>query len=496
MGGTAHAEAIAKLFEDEDEPLLVRRAAAGCLVALDLGGTYPEAEKLAPKLVDDALREKEDKWGIEKKRLTEFDGYSDDWEGGLSHPDYYDMLFQTLRNGHIDAAKPMIYLLEPGFKPMWVNEQGQNFMHALAMNKELDVHKSYSVKHGQPVESPGYGWTSEAKMVNLYKHLVQERCNIHIRDNAKHSPLFIAAAENNATITELLLEGEADPNTWDSKRRKPLHAAVAAGCDEPAQLLLKYWPSDRKEGVPGISTFTLAKDDIGCTPLDLGVFRKGLINGETIRMLQEKMQEDQILREGDGTVVERSETAIWKHCLKWSRTWNVEKLRYWVEVASVFCIKQTGDRREQDLKILAKYQGDVLELAPCVEAALPVLGRDPKFVDIDFDNCTIKIEKDIDFETRKPPDASAEFKAGTEEDTRMVLEDVATVVKAFKAPMIVEGHTGATDPPAYWGELAQNRATAICEVMYEFGCTPEMLRPKGCPGGGAYVAVRPAKPKK
>jgi hypothetical protein len=160
-----------------------------------------------------------------------------------------------------------------------------------------------------------------------------------------------------------------------------------------------------------------------------------------------------------------------------------------VEIASVICIK-----RPEDKKMLDIYIEDVRDLAPMVESALPVLGRGT--VGIDFDNCTINIEKDIDFENRKPPDTSAEFKEGTEDDVRLVLEDVAIVVKAFRAPMIVEGHTGATDPMDYWSALAQNRAQKICEVMYEFGCTPDQLRPKGCPGGGAYVAVRPAKAKK
>merc|ERR1719387_1031032 len=107
------------------------------------------------------------------------------------------------------------------------------------------------------------------------------------------------------------------------------------------------------------------------------------------------MKEDQIMREADGTEVPRSETAVWKHCLYWSRTWNVKRLRYWVEVASVLCMRGEADR-----KMLDVYIEDVRELAPCVEAALPVLGRGN--VGIDFDNCTINIEKDIDLEPQAP----------------------------------------------------------------------------------------------
>merc|ERR1719463_295791 len=191
MGGTVHAESIAKLLEDEE--LLVRRSAAGSLADLGLADSYPGAAELAPKTITDG---------------TEFNGYSDDWECGLTDFDYYDMLFHALKSGHIDTAKPLIYILEPGFKPMWVNEKGQNFMHALALNRELDVHSSYSVNLGHPVESPGYGWTNEQKMLDLYHHLVRERCNIHERDVNKRSPLFTAAMCDNALVTELLLKDD------------------------------------------------------------------------------------------------------------------------------------------------------------------------------------------------------------------------------------------------------------------------------------------------
>jgi hypothetical protein len=321
------------------------------------------------------------------------------------------------------------------------------------------------------VESPGYGWTQEAKMLHQIRHLVEERANIHLRDKDLRSPLFVAAMMNNATMIEILLEKEADPNCWDKERRKPLHIAVMRGCDKPAQLLIP-------------KTYTLARDRFGCNPLPLAAFRKGLCTEETKAALSKQMEDDR-------AAMPISETQIWAECLKWSRTWNLRELRKWVEVASVSCIRGQADQDMLDI-----YIQDVRELAPMYEAVLPVCLRGN--VDVDFDMCEIKIEKEIPFEPRKEPDTSAEFIAGTQEMVEDIIDDLSTVVRAFKCPMFVEGRTGGTDADGkfYWRDLAQNRANKITSIMYKFGCSPAQVKPLGNPGGGAKVVVRPAQKKK
>jgi hypothetical protein len=440
------APMIAELLQDEDER--VKKAAAQALHELGKDSAYPSA---APLLT-----------------AVGSQGYSVGWTP-CTDEECGEAVFAALAGGHIHCAKPLIYCMEPGFNAMWTNEDGRNYVHALAMCRPMTTHKCYNVERGKEVESPGYGWTHEAKMLDLCRHLVAERANIHVRDKDLRSPLFVAAMENNATVTAILIENEADPNCWDKERRKPLHVAVMRGNDEPAKILIP-------------KTYTLARDRFGCNPLPLAAFRKGLCKEDTKVALSVQMQEDK-----DKMPI--SETQVWAECLKWSRTWNVRRLRYWVEVASVSCIRSQAD---QDL--LDIYIEDVRDLAPMCEAVYPVCLRGS--VTVEYDSCEIVIEKEIPFEARKPPDTSAEFVAGTEEAVREIIEDLAVVVKAFRSPMVVEGHTGATDPADYWGELAQNRANKIVDILYEFGCAPDKVKPLGCPGGGAKVIVRPAKKKK
>eukprot|EP00746_Dinoflagellata_sp_MGD_P168078 gnl/MRDRNA2_/MRDRNA2_99227_c0_seq1.p1 gnl/MRDRNA2_/MRDRNA2_99227_c0~~gnl/MRDRNA2_/MRDRNA2_99227_c0_seq1.p1 ORF type:complete len:737 (+),score=132.27 gnl/MRDRNA2_/MRDRNA2_99227_c0_seq1:97-2307(+) len=115
-------------------------------------------------------------------------------------------------------------------------------------------------------------------------------------------------------------------------------------------------------------------------------------------------------------------------------------------------------------------------------------------VSIDYDKCQVNIDKDIPFENRKEPDTSAEFKKGDEEKAERIVQDLSCVVSTLKVSMVLEGHTGATEPWQYWQELAKNRAILINDTMVRFGVPDCLGIPVGCPGGGAKVIVRPAKP--
>merc|ERR1719316_1095614 len=131
----------------------------------------------------------------------------------------------------------------------------------------------------------------------------------------------------------------------------------------------------------------------------------------------------------------QSETKIWEMCLKYSRTWNAIKLRYWVEVAAVACVDNEADRL-----LLESYIKKVRELAAQCEMVYPVVARG--VVSVDYDNCSIAIEKEIPFAPRKEPDSTAEFIDGREEEVEEMIMDLAIVVKAFNSPMVVEGCTG------------------------------------------------------
>lgn len=114
-------------------------------------------------------------------------------------------------------------------------------------------------------------------------------------------------------------------------------------------------------------------------------------------------------------------------------------------------------------------------------------------VEMLYDACSVRIDKEIAFENRKPPDASAAFVVSSQKVAEEVLKDLSIVLKAFLEPMIIEGHTGATDPPEYWQLLATNRAILIVKFLEMGGVPQGLCKPKGCPGGGAKVLVYPAQ---
>jgi hypothetical protein len=131
------------------------------------------------------------------------------------------------------------------------------------------------------------------------------------------------------------------------------------------------------------------------------------------------------------------------------------------------------------------------ELEAKVQAVKPVVAKGR--VSIDFDNCLVGIAASIAFCARKPPNTSAEFES--REAAMEIIADLAIVIMAFGTPVVIEGHTGQVDPVEYWGTLAANRASLICNELTRCGVPPGLVRAKGCPGGGAKVLILPDKAK-
>jgi len=129
------------------------------------------------------------------------------------------------------------------------------------------------------------------------------------------------------------------------------------------------------------------------------------------------------------------------------------------------------------------------ELADMQVRVWPAIERGS--VAIDFNANVIEVLRDIAFEPRTPPDASAVFDADKRRETDETLADLALVMKTYKEPMCVEGNTGGSDPPAYWHQLALNRANLICAVLIQHGVPRFLLTPIGKAGGGATVRVYP-----
>ena len=58
------------------------------------------------------------------------------------------------------------------------------------------------------------------------------------------------------------------------------------------------------------------------------------------------------------------------------------------------------------------------------------------------------------------------------------------MIRAFRKPMAIEGHTGETQPEEYWGALAQNRANLIVDLMTEhLGVPRDLAVPRVVPVG-------------
>lgn len=87
----------------------------------------------------------------------------------------------------------------------------------------------------------------------------------------------------------------------------------------------------------------------------------------------------------------------------------------------------------------------------------------------------VSIDAEIKFASRKPPDTSAEYDDGSQEQAVAIVGDLAVVVGAFETKMIIEGHTGSTDPPDYWQALAENRANLIVDTLVRRGCNRRLI---------------------
>lgn len=171
------------------------------------------------------------------------------------------------------------------------------------------------------------------------------------------------------------------------------------------------------------------------------------------------------------------------------QTWNVPRLKRAIREAK----SKDGCQLTTDVMAVADQLCWLLEMKVQTVIRSGVLARGN--VGVDFDKCEIKIEKEIPFASRKPPEEpTAEYPdAKAEATAKNILSDLAVVLNAFAQAVAVEGHTGATDPEDYWKALATNRANRICSFLSgEKGVNPGLARPVGAPGGGAKVIVRPA----
>lgn len=145
------------------------------------------------------------------------------------------------------------------------------------------------------------------------------------------------------------------------------------------------------------------------------------------------------------------------------------------------------------MNVVEACEGYLANLEERVGRALPVIPRG--FVTIDFDKCSVDINGSIKFASRQPPDTSAEIEAGGLKEADEIIGDLATVLSSFGTKMVVEGHTGNTEPVVFWQALADNRSRMLVRLLEAKGVPRGVAVPKGYPGGGAMVLVYPADVK-
>eukprot|EP00397_Hematodinium_sp_SG-2012_P007818 GEMP01007868.1.p1 GENE.GEMP01007868.1~~GEMP01007868.1.p1 ORF type:complete len:673 (+),score=140.86 GEMP01007868.1:938-2956(+) len=131
------------------------------------------------------------------------------------------------------------------------------------------------------------------------------------------------------------------------------------------------------------------------------------------------------------------------------------------------------------------------QLEEKVAECQPVLERGN--VSIDFDKNSLLTESDIEFEPRKPPDASAKFDAAGKERGIAILQDTAIVLNLFREEMLIEVHTGSVEPVEFYQKHATNRARLIVSTLADLGVRRTLMKAVGKPGGGSHVAIFPAR---
>lgn len=171
------------------------------------------------------------------------------------------------------------------------------------------------------------------------------------------------------------------------------------------------------------------------------------------------------------------------------KTWNHKRIKRALTVATTHCMAcklpplVIGSAEAKLWHLQKKFK-------TLRDAGLLARGN----ISVDVDNCRVNMEVELPFANRQQPDTSAEIVAGKEQLADGVIKDLAIVINVFQVTMTIEGHTGASEPRDYWAELALNRAKLISGTMIEkYNVNAILALPRGEPGGGAKVIVRPAE---
>eukprot|EP00746_Dinoflagellata_sp_MGD_P003474 gnl/MRDRNA2_/MRDRNA2_106749_c0_seq1.p1 gnl/MRDRNA2_/MRDRNA2_106749_c0~~gnl/MRDRNA2_/MRDRNA2_106749_c0_seq1.p1 ORF type:complete len:651 (+),score=114.02 gnl/MRDRNA2_/MRDRNA2_106749_c0_seq1:127-2079(+) len=164
-------------------------------------------------------------------------------------------------------------------------------------------------------------------------------------------------------------------------------------------------------------------------------------------------------------------------------TWDAA----WLKAALKAGDGSTCDGCRMPRTLISSAEAVQWELKQKQKLVEPALAK--KTLEINFRTKEINLLGEIAFESRAPPDATATYDPAAEHFAQAILDDLATVMKAYKVHFIVEGQCGGGNPPEFWQELADNRAELICEGLESRGVSREFLHPRGNPAGAPKVVI-------
>jgi len=167
------------------------------------------------------------------------------------------------------------------------------------------------------------------------------------------------------------------------------------------------------------------------------------------------------------------------------KTWNISQMKHCLNISMSQC---AACRVSDELVCKAKAR-----IADCQRMMQTIRQHgilNMPGVSINLNACSIELGAGIPLATRAPPDDSPAIADGAEADVDRTLKDLAVLLNAVGESMVVEGHTGDTNPPEYWQSLAMNRAKFVVDLLEtKYGVPRLRALPRGAPGGGVKVVL-------
>lgn len=197
-------------------------------------------------------------------------------------------LYIAAKHGQISAINALVHV---GNLVDAKNNQGWSPLHIAAFSGKADVVRLLLVNKADATAKEKYGRTP-LHLAALSGHvdaawalLESNSALIHIEDNAKWTPLHVAAHFGKLEVVLLLLENGADVNVKSKDEESPLHCAAHRDYDFTAKVPLKNRVDSNDVSVRHLAVIKAllewgadakATDANGDTPFDVAIFNRDI----------------------------------------------------------------------------------------------------------------------------------------------------------------------------------------------------------------------------